>query len=83
MEDQYYYIKCPNCLEDIIIYKNEVNCGVFRHGVYKNNLQPIPPHSNKQDCESMLKNEEIYGCGKPFRVVKNNEELDVFTCDYI
>lgn len=85
MEEAYYIINCPHCLEEIIIHKNDVNCGIFRHGVYKNNLQPIPPHSNKEDCEYLLKNGEIYGCSKPFRVVKRNNEdfLDVFQCEYI
>lgn len=67
-------IQCPHCNEFCLI--EEINCGIFRHGVYKNTLQQIYPHSTKEECEQLQN--LIYGCGKPFEIVNNN----VKKCDY-
>ena len=84
-DDLYYIVECPHCLEDIVIYKNEVNCGIFRHGVYRSSLQPIPPHLGREECDRLFNNEEIYGCSKPFKVIKKEsiDGLEVCVCDYI
>ena len=37
------------------------------------------PHLGQADCEELIKNDMIYGCGKPFRIV--NDEAIV--CEYI
>jgi hypothetical protein len=34
---------------------------------------------NKEACEELVKNDLIYGCGKPFQIVKN----EAIICDYI
>jgi len=74
-------LKCPHCNEDVIIEK--INCAIFRHGIYKHNLQQIDPHLNKEKCDELINNREIYGCGKPFRIKKINNIWESEICDYI
>lgn len=76
-----FEIKCPHCNEYIII--EEVNCAIFRHGVYKENLQQIDPHSSKVVCDELLEKNLIYGCGKPFRLEKIDSKWISICCDYI
>lgn len=71
----YLIIECPHCHESIIIYKNEINCRIFRHAVFKNGEQ-INPHASKEECERL----DVYGCKKPFRL---NEKDEPEICDYI
>lgn len=72
---------CPNCKEFIIIEK--VNCGIFRHGVFKNNGAQINPHETKQVCEYYIENNKIYGCGKPFRIICKDNLFCIEICEYI
>ena len=58
-------LKCPHCNEYVIIEK--INCAIFRHGIFKNNLQQIDPHALKELCDFFIQNNLIYGCGKPFK----------------
>ena len=74
-------LKCPHCREDIVIEK--INCAIFRHGVLKKNLQQIDPHSLQELCEYYVRNDLIYGCGKPFRIVTKNNVFETEICDYI
>ena len=74
-------ITCPNCNDFVLI--EQLNCRIFRHGVFKNNGQNIQPHSNKSICDSYIKNNLIYGCGKPFKIVEENKVLKAIKCDYI
>ena len=68
-------VECPNC--DILIEIMEVNCGIFRCGVYKENGEQIPPHLPKEECDK-IKN-KIWGCSLPFKY----EQGKVIPCDYI
>jgi len=51
----------------------------------------INPHSTKEECEHYVRNNMIYGCGKPFRIVVKNEnnennekkEYAAVICEYI
>lgn len=72
---------CPHCKESIII--EEINCAIFRHAVLKINNQQINPHSSKDICDSLIEKKLIYGCGKPFQLIKNNNKLEAVICDYI
>lgn len=82
---------CPHCYEDIIIQENEINCAIFRHGILKENYQQIPPHSTKQVCDMLAQRDLIYGCGKPFKLIKHSQTYVTYTgkrysveiCDYI
>ena len=75
---QLFLIECPYCKQ--IIEITEINCGIFRHGIYKSNNEQIDPHMSKEDCIDLVIKDLIYGCGRPFRIVdSNNAEM----CDYI
>ena len=73
-------VKCPHCNEEILI--QELNCCIFRHGVLKNGTQ-IDPHASRELCEHYLTHNLIYGCGKPFKILENNNELEPEICEYI
>jgi hypothetical protein len=72
---------CPHCKDFILIKK--INCAIFRHGMLIKNGKQLNPHSSKDMCEYYIKNNLIYGCGKPFRIVNNNGALETEICDYI
>ena len=74
-------LQCPHCNEFIIIEK--LNCGIFRHGVIKTTGRQIDPHASKEICDNLFKNNVIYGCGKPFRIIQNGEKFEIEICDYI
>jgi len=76
-----FIITCPHCLDYIIIEK--INCGIFRHGVLIQTGNQIDPHSNKELCDYYIKNKKIYGCGKPYQVIKEEHTYKVIICDYI
>ena len=83
MIDDYIIISCPHCNHSILIYKQEINCRIFRHAVYKHNFQQIHPHSPKDVCDNLVKNNAIYGCGKPFRITNVDDKWIIEICDYI
>ena len=68
---------CPHC--DCLVEIEAMNCGIFRHAVFKHNGQPVPPHASLQDCEVWLRMDIVYGCGKPFQW--NGQEM--VKCGYI
>jgi hypothetical protein len=73
-----------NCQAPILIEK--LNCRIFRHGTYINTNAQIPPHSSKEDCDDLVQNNLIYGCGKPFRVIEDLQSPSQWTaivCDYV
>jgi len=47
----------------------EINCAIFRCGIYKNNYSQVNPHATKEQCDKLAQDGLIYGCGKPFKVV--------------
>ena len=80
-EDDFYKFKCPHCEVDIIVKIGETNCKIFRCGIFKSTLQPIPPHLSKPECELLIKQNKIYGCGKPFKMSEDLKSIDI--CGYI
>jgi|UniRef100_A0A6C0JNG7 hypothetical protein len=74
-------IICPNCNEPIMIEK--INCGIFRHGSYKDTGKQIGPHSSKEKCDSLKQRDLIYGCGKPFQIILQDNKMVVQVCEYI
>jgi hypothetical protein len=75
--------KCPHCNEFIQVELNQINCSIFRHGVFKANMDQINPHSPKLDCDSYVSRDLIFGCGKPFKIVKDCDKYVVVVCEYI
>lgn len=62
-QDKCYIFECPACQCLIQVEKDQVNCQIFRHGVYKQSFQQINPHEEKDPS-----NEIIHGCGKQFQM---------------
>ena len=76
------FVCCPHCNVSIEII--ELNCRIFRCGIMKSTNQQIDPHLCKTQCDALFEKGEIYGCGKPFRVVHLSDgSLICSVCDYI
>ena len=73
-------VNCPNCNNPVLI--EQLNCGIFRHGILKSNNYQINPHASKEECEYYIKNDLIYGCGKPFKILDNNK-FKTEICEYV
>jgi hypothetical protein len=79
-----FIFRCLHCEEYFIINRNEFNCKILRHAVYKHNMEPINPHLPKDDCDRLVKEDLVYGCAKPLMIIqKNNEDFNVEICNYI
>ena len=80
---------CLHCQQPFVIHGNDFNCRILRHGVFKENLQPIPPHATKDECNALVQSGTIYGCAGPLQIVAGggagggDGAWDVVICDYI
>lgn len=80
-------VLCPHCKDTVII--EQLNCCIFRHGVFKDSGQQISPHAPKLECDNLFENNLIFGCSKPFQIVKdetdpsNIQKMKVVICEYI
>lgn len=78
--DDYIIITCPHCTELILIYRQDINCRIFRHAVYKQTNEQVNPHLDKLSCDQLIEHEMVHGCCKPFRLsLENIPEI----CEYI
>lgn len=66
-EKDIFYFNCPHCNLMCQVEKAEIKCTIFRHAVFKKNYEFVPPHSSKEVCDFWIKNDLVYGCGKPFQ----------------
>jgi hypothetical protein len=69
--------------DPIIVYSNEINCGIFRHAIFKSNLQQINPHETKENCNKYIANNLVYGCAKSFQLIKQNNNYVIQIWNYI
>jgi len=77
-------LPCPHCDHSMMIYPTEINCAIFRHAVFKSNMEPIPPHSTKDTCQDLLKTNQVYGCAGPFRlIIDQSGKYIAEKCDYL
>lgn len=87
MTDKEIILECPHCNGTIIVLEKQLNCKIFRHGILKKNGKQIDPHFKKDDCERLLRDNLIWGCGKPFKVfesIKDQQKIyKAEICDYI
>ena len=77
------YFSCPWCGGGIMVSRAELNCRIFRHGVYKTQQlagTQMNPHECEAECKRLFENGLIDGCGKPFRV---DETDTAVICGYI
>jgi len=81
-----YFFECPHCLGLVQVPRNDLNCKIFRHGSYKlPDNPPIPPHLSFEECQRLITENLITGCGKPFLFVmgESNSEMYVEKCGYL
>ena len=76
-------LNCPHCQDFIIVNESQINCSIFRHAVYKNTMQQISPHESKINCDKLIETNSVYGCAKPFKVIKEKNKYITIICDYI
>lgn len=71
-------VMCPHCMHYIWI--EQINCGIFRHAIYKVNGEPINPHASEEECNRLIEKGLVWGCAMPFRLnALNQAEI----CGYI
>lgn len=70
---------CPHCNDYIIVDNKDINCGIFRHAVYKNTLIQVSPHLEEELCNKLITENKVYGCCKPFKIINDKAEI----CEYI
>jgi hypothetical protein len=77
-------LECPHCKQTFIVDTTEINCGIFRHAVYKKDLNPINPHETEANCNKLVEEDLVYGCAKPFKISKSSDDKYVTEpCEYI
>ena len=81
MSEKSFCVTCPHCKDIIII--EQINCKIFRHAILKCNNNQINPHASKQECEILISQNAIYGCGKPFMLIMIENNYVAVDCDYI
>jgi hypothetical protein len=82
MRNPQIIIVCPHCGGTVDV--ESINCAIFRHGIFKRNGHQIPPHARKSDCDQWIARNEIHGCGRPFRVVRDiSGAWTAVVCEYI
>ena len=75
-------IICPHCNEQVII--EQINCGIFRHGIIIKTGNQMDPHLDQVSCEKLVTKRKIYGCGKPFRILQKEDNVFIVEkCEYI
>ena len=81
-DDNAYVFECPHCDILLQVNKEQTNCRIFRHAIYKNNYIQVDPHLPKEMCDNLVKNNLVFGCCKPFQLfLTDNPYADI--CDYI
>lgn len=84
MEDGSFCFLCPTCQGTILVAPHELNCRIFRHGVFRTTGEPISPHAPKEECDRLFFQNLIYGCGRPFQVIQQTDGSEkAVICDYI
>lgn len=78
---------CPHCRCRVIVSESDTNCCIFRHAVLKSTGRPINPHANKDRCDKLVKDDKVYGCAKPFELIKTvdisgNKSWTAVACGY-
>jgi hypothetical protein len=70
------FTHCPKCFSALELV--EINCGVFRCGIFKKSFESISPHATKGDIMEWLSQDLIYGCGTPLELIDGRLTI----CEY-
>lgn len=83
LDNDFYNFLCPHCSNDIFVHKTELNCRIFRHGIYKDSYLQIDPHLSKILCDELVVKNKVIGCAKPFEIINDSTgNLIAVICDY-
>ena len=83
LEEDFYFFKCPHCLDEIIVHNQELNCRIFRHAIMKDTYIQVDPHLSKISCEKLIEENKVIGCGKPFEIIYTIKDGYIaVVCDY-
>jgi hypothetical protein len=75
-------VVCPHC--SVLVLIEQLNCCVFRHGIIIESGKQIDPHAPKELCDFYALRNKIYGCGKPFKIIRDEKDKMVAViCGYI
>ena len=69
------FVECPHCHVTVEIL--ELNCSIFRCGIFKDSGEQVPPHASKDECDAFK--DRVWGCSKPFKY----ENGQAVVCGYI
>ncbi len=72
---------CPHCDMLIQVLNSETNCLIFRHGIIIENQQQMNPHTPENECDILVKEKKIFGCGRPFKIINNKTNVE--KCGYL
>lgn len=73
---------CPHCNEQFIVNKEDINCRIVRHFIFKNG-EPLNPHAPQEDCARVVREDLGYGCAKPSVLSYEGNNWVAKVCDYI
>ena len=76
-----FFITCPHCNQTIEVL--QINCRIFRCGILKSNYTQINPHLSKVECDKLVNDDLIFGCGKPFELINEIGKWKPVPCEYI
>ena len=74
---------CPHCDQLILLLKKDFNCKIYRHGIFKSTFKQINPHLSKEECDRLKKEDLIFGCGNPFKIIVKEDKYIIEKCGYI
>ena len=83
-EGKFFIFTCPHCGGNVQVFPDDLRCHIFRHGAYKTGQGQMDPHTPKAECDRLVSEGIVWGCGKPFRVVYTEAgEPYASECGYI
>jgi len=72
------FLDCPHCSGLVVIHESDINCKIFRHAIWKDEKKqtktPFGPHTSKAICDQSFIDKTIYGCGKPFKLIRKTKK---------
>ncbi|NDE17871.1 hypothetical protein EBZ80_23400 [bacterium] len=87
LAEKTHVFNCVHCGAPFVIKEHDFNCRILRHGVMRADGRPINPHAPRAECERLVREGLIWGCGKPMRIVAGvgagGGGWQVEECDYI
>ena len=82
LENGVYRYICPHCELLTEVHEKELNCCIFRHGVYQQTYKPINPHASQQEVQRLKLDNAIIGCGGPHQLKLIDGQWTVHPCPW-